>query len=206
MREGFRLWSLVVSLLILGCASTPYAAEQVNPHLWRSSQPVTAADWQDLAAKLGRAGVIVKLNDPGEGSDDGAAAAGLVDVDLHIEPQGDGPLTAQLAGIFQKPDAVKVQSALALMCDPRFMVDVHCTHGMDRTGFLVAQERVLCEGWPPEKAHEEWHRKAKYFPFGDRIPSPGLEAAWDDFVKGLRAPATAALLLEGAQGVIDALR
>ena len=32
---------------------------------------------------------------------------------------------------------------------------VHCQHGKDRTGLVIALERVLVEGWSPDRAHDE---------------------------------------------------
>jgi tyrosine-protein phosphatase SIW14 len=32
---------------------------------------------------------------------------------------------------------------------------VHCEHGKDRTGLVIALERVVLEGWSPEQAHDE---------------------------------------------------
>ena len=45
-------------------------------------------------------------------------------------------------------------------------VFIHCIHGKDRTGFLVALFRVMIQGWEPEKALQE----ALSFGFGIGIP------------------------------------
>ncbi len=37
-------------------------------------------------------------------------------------------------------------------------VYVHCEHGADRTGLLVALYRILYEGWSVRHAYEEWVR------------------------------------------------
>lgn len=197
--------AILMPIVLLACAPAPFYVEQVNEHLYRSSQPRTESDWKALAARLGPAGIIVKLNAEDEGSDDGAAAVGLRVVKLAIEPKGDGPIYAQIEGVFTKPDRMRVAQAVAISCNPNVMVDDHCSYGFDRTGFVVAMERVLCEGWSPEAAHDEWHRMAHYIPYGDRVPAPGLEEAWKDFVDELEAPERAAILTQSATRVMRAL-
>lgn len=194
---------IVLLLTVTGCAVNPFVVERVNAHLYRSPQPATAAQWAEVDAALGRGGVVVKLNDEAEGSESGAG--GLFVARLAIEPKGDGPIYAQLDGVLTKPDPIISTEAVLIACDPALVVLVHCSHGWDRTGYVVARERVQCEGWAPAAAHEEWHRKAHYVPYGDRVPAPGLEEAWEDFVEQWSAPARAAASVGAAQSVFDAL-
>lgn len=200
-----RLYVALVLLALTGCASQPYQIERVNDHLYRSPQPTTSADWARVREALGPGGVVVKLNDAGEGSDDGARAVGLQVYDFAIDPRGDGPLVAQAEGVFRKPDPATVTEALGVLCDPQLRTLVHCTHGMDRTGALVAMERVLCEGWAIDAAHDEWHRHARYVPHGPRIPAPGLEAAWHDFAERMAAVDDAARWIASGILVRDVL-
>lgn len=53
----------------------------------------------------------------------------------------------------------RVLEALRVMTDPanRPMM-IHCKHGADRTGALVALYRVVVQGWTKEKAVEEMNR------------------------------------------------
>jgi protein tyrosine/serine phosphatase len=57
---------------------------------------------------------------------------------------------------FWAPDDGEVNDILALLADssnrPLF---VHCQHGQDRTGLLIALDRVFNEGWSPADAHAE---------------------------------------------------
>lgn len=190
-----RLAPLLFALL-LSCSTTlpPLVVEQVNAHLWRMRQPQSAAEWQQVARVVGPGAVDVKLNDPGEGpagySDDYAATVGLDPRYLAVEPKGDGPLAAQVDGVFREPDEKVVSAGELVACDPGRKTVVHCTHGWDRTGYFVARERVACEGWDPERAEDEWRHHAMYFPYGTRVESPGLWAAWHDFLdrKGLPRP------------------
>jgi hypothetical protein len=185
-----RFASIAAALASLfGCTPPlpPLTVEPVRTDaLYRFRQPQNRDEWAMVAEALGPGGHIVKLNAPDEGpsgySDEYALSLGLVVHILTIEPRGDGPIYAQVEGVFSKPDKDVVLRADALTCNKSVRVGVHCTHGWDRTGYIIARERVLCEGWTPEAAHVEWHRHARYYPFGPRIPSPGLEEAWDEFV------------------------
>ena len=49
-----------------------------------------------------------------------------------------------------------IEEALAFMHDPAHQpVFVHCAHGDDRTGLVVALYRVRYERWTPKAAHDE---------------------------------------------------
>ena len=49
-----------------------------------------------------------------------------------------------------------IEAALVFMHDPAHQpVFVHCAHGNDRTGLVVALYRVRYEGWKPLAAHDE---------------------------------------------------
>jgi tyrosine-protein phosphatase SIW14 len=50
-----------------------------------------------------------------------------------------------------------IDKILAIIHDPNNQpVFVHCEHGKDRTGMIIAMERVAFEGMDPVKAREEW--------------------------------------------------
>jgi protein tyrosine phosphatase (PTP) superfamily phosphohydrolase (DUF442 family) len=54
------------------------------------------------------------------------------------------------------PDDAEVNDILARINDPANQpVFVHCMQGKDRTGLIIALYRVIEEGWPPAKAHDE---------------------------------------------------
>lgn len=53
-------------------------------------------------------------------------------------------------------EAAMINQVLEVMADPGNQpVFVHCEHGMDRTGLIVALYRVFYQGWSAEKAHDE---------------------------------------------------
>lgn len=196
---------VATALCLVGCTANPFVVQPVTARLYRFPQPTTDAQWQQVAQSLGRGGIVVKLNDDAEGSDSGSAQFGLVDEGFAIEPKGDGPIYAQVRGVFTQPDETTVTQALAFVCDPAIRVGVHCTHGFDRTGYVIARARVQCDGWAPDRAHDEWHRLAHYVPYGDRIPAPGLEAAWASFVQAYTSPDRATSSVTTAEDVIRAV-
>jgi hypothetical protein len=163
---------------------------RVNSRLWRFSQPQSDADWQQVLEVLGPGGTVVKLNDQAEGpdpySDDHATRLSLDVHYLAIDPRGDGPLVSQIEGEFALPLPEDVAEIDMLTCGTA-RVGIHCTHGMDRTGYMVARARVLDGKWTVEDAEAEWHQLAQYLPdHGMRLPSPGLTEAWAMFVKQVR--------------------
>ena len=61
------------------------------------------------------------------------------------------------------PESEEVKAFLEIATNPEKQpVFVHCMHGADRTGTMVAVYRIVVEGWETEKAAEEM----RYGPFG----------------------------------------
>jgi protein tyrosine/serine phosphatase len=58
-----------------------------------------------------------------------------------------------------EPDDDKVERFLRIVTDPsRTPVFVHCQHGADRTGMMVAMYRVVVQGWSKADAIDEMRR------------------------------------------------
>jgi protein tyrosine/serine phosphatase len=54
-------------------------------------------------------------------------------------------------------EEIEIAEILELMKTPdAFPIYIHCEHGKDRTGLMVAIERVEQEGWTPLRARAEW--------------------------------------------------
>lgn len=51
--------------------------------------------------------------------------------------------------------AVRAISRTMVRSRPEDRMYVHCRHGKDRTGMVIAAYRILCEGWSPERAAKE---------------------------------------------------
>ena len=111
---------------------------RIEPDLYRSAQP-DGAGFRELAAL----GVRTVLDLKG-GDGDGDVARGTSLKLLHV------PMTA-----FGLRDD-RVLEALRILSDPsnRPLI-VHCQHGSDRTGALMALYRVVVQGWSKEDAIRE---------------------------------------------------
>jgi protein tyrosine/serine phosphatase len=58
--------------------------------------------------------------------------------------------------MYWRPSAKQVDAFLAIMDDPaQAPVYIHCQHGEDRTGAMVAVYRVRRQGWKPALAYAE---------------------------------------------------
>jgi len=126
--------------------------------VWRGGQP-TAAGWRALAA-LGVTNVV-KLDTESEGSDAPAEALGMR---VRRFPVG---WLRQAAG---DPSADLAAAAQAVVPG----TFVHCLHGQDRTGVVVAEWRVR-HGWSKEAAEREMLAAGFHKSLG------GLRRAWEEF-------------------------
>lgn len=114
---------------------------QVADNVYRSSQPRLQRQWQ--LQQLGiRTLINLRFFDP---DDDAKTARQLgirvVNVPLltwHVRPE-------QLARAVWEMDQARTRGGVL----------VHCYHGADRTGLVIAMWRMLRQGWTPEQAREE---------------------------------------------------
>lgn len=136
LRHVFRTGIAV--LLVTVAAAAPGNFHQVDGKVWRSAQPDTA----DFA-ELQKMGVREVLN-LREWHDDSAVSRGVA-VNLHrvaINP-----------GNVREKDLIQ---AVRILRDARGPILVHCWHGSDRTGTVVALYRMTVDGWPRDKAVAEF--------------------------------------------------
>ena len=124
-------------------AAAPSAPEnfyQVSPELFRSAVPKA-----EHIAALRKAGIRTIVNLRGsDGDADAFRAAGFITLQHPME-----------AGAVSQADLVAVLKLLHEAPKPAL---VHCWHGADRTGFIVAGYRVVREGWSKEEAVRELRR------------------------------------------------
>jgi len=145
---------------------------QVRPGLWRSGQPQNVADWEYLKS-LGVTRSI-KLNFDSEYTDGFAKVVGIVPYVKSIQPEGDKDTISNITNTFVRPNTQTVEEAENLI-DPSVGTLVHCTHGQDRTGYLMGRYRVNSEGWSKEDAYIEMLK------FGFHPELHGLREAWEEF-------------------------
>ena len=112
---------------------------RVAPGVYRGAQPEAAG-----YATLKKMGIRTVINLRTSMSERAAVeAAGMQSFEVPMEMSRDG-LRA------------KVDRAVALMADPANQpVFVHCRHGQDRTGIVIAAFRMKIEGWPLSDAEAE---------------------------------------------------
>jgi protein tyrosine/serine phosphatase len=119
---------------------------QVNKNLYRGAQPLNGG-----MKRLAALGVktIINLRSESEGTrmEEGEArAAGLRYFNV---PMPD----------LSRPTDEQVERVLALINDSQnWPVFVHCNHGKDRTGTIIACYRISHDGWTSEKAKAEAKR------------------------------------------------
>lgn len=154
---------LTLISLLVGCSPTIYNRGipnlyQVDECVWRSGQPTTLAQWQTIKS-LGIQ-YIAKLNFETEGSDYIAHQIGLDVHNYAIEPRGDLDFVDSITHTFIHPDLYTVRSANGYInsfyqnCLNGSLL-VHCTHGQDRTGFMIGQYRLFSYNWTKEQAYNE---------------------------------------------------
>jgi protein tyrosine/serine phosphatase len=89
------------------------------------------------------------------------------------------PITSFDPAVERSFDA-RIDEILAIFRDPKAQpVYVHCRHGRDRTGLTVALERVLQEGWKPERAYNEMVERGYRTLFINLTHYYELKTGWD---------------------------
>jgi protein tyrosine phosphatase (PTP) superfamily phosphohydrolase (DUF442 family) len=126
----------------------PVNFAQVAPGIFRSGQP----DPQELstARQHGIKTLLVLRAHLPEAEREAAARLGLAVVHVPMEAKDIPPMD-------------EVDRALDVVLDPsRRPILVHCAHGQERTGVVIAAYRVVSENWTPAAAEKE----AQQFHFG----------------------------------------
>jgi protein tyrosine/serine phosphatase len=144
-----------IALLLLAGCGDPSSLEnfhEVRSGLFRGGHPNT-----DSFAFLESMGVktIVDLEiDNGIEADGDDIAQELADAANANITVLRFPMSA-----FDSPDDEfdrMIDQIMTTLADPSLgPIYVHCAHGQDRTGLVIALERVIDEGWDPRAAHDE---------------------------------------------------
>ena len=139
---------------------------EVNSNLYRGARPANISALDQLA-KLGiksivnlqggdlksEIGFIIPLAEPGE------RASRIATEKMNTKALGMNFLNIPLNSLDRvtKSEDIAIDQALEFMNNPiNQPVFIHCEHGKDRTGLLVALYEVKYLGFDPERAHDEW--------------------------------------------------
>jgi hypothetical protein len=174
--------TLLLTLLFLAACATTQSDlpnfREIAPNVAASGQP-TVLGFQQLQTKYpNREITILKLNFPEEGSDDGARARGMRVLDLGINPRTDANGVAVVAEVFIVPDGkvwVAIENAIReipVSDDGKRFWLIHCVHGNDRTGLVVAYALHTVFGWSKTAALREAVRQ------GYHLGLVGLDLRW----------------------------
>jgi len=116
---------------------------QVNDHFYRGAQP-TAEGLQALF-KLGIRTILDLRPEGGRGATEQRRATVL---GMHYA-------NVPMSGL-HAPTTEEIDQAIAVLQDPKnWPVFVHCQHGVDRTGTVVACYRIKVDSWPNDRAEKE---------------------------------------------------
>jgi tyrosine-protein phosphatase SIW14 len=157
-RRRIREWALklnvVLAALLLSASATLAQTEvayaelpnfhQVNAQLYRGAQPHDDEGIRQLA----RLGIKTIINLRGEDDRTRAEQRAAEALGLHY-------FNIPLPGL-SRPPTEKVEQVLALInASANQPVFVHCHHGEDRTGVIVAVYRITHDHWTSERAKAE---------------------------------------------------
>jgi tyrosine-protein phosphatase SIW14 len=139
---------------------------KVNDHLFRGARPETPADIQALE-RMGirtvidlqggdAAGVVSKWVVPS--FEAGETQKEIEEEKRWVEITGLRFVSRPMSSLAKvdRNEAQRISEILDLINDPENQpVFVHCAHGADRTGLVIALERVRAENWKPADAYAE---------------------------------------------------
>lgn len=99
-------------------------------------------------------GLYASLSEPGEKPENIEAEKLILESHgiqfIHLPMNSHAPVDAETE--------LRVQTALQALstATPENAAFIHCEHGSDRTGLIVALHRVLNQGWSTQSAYSEW--------------------------------------------------
>ena len=152
----FRLRAISVAVILLATTSGASSHEtkdgglpkfhRINEKLYRGAQPLNGGIEKLRALKIK---TVINLRSEDEES---------TSEELEARAAGLKYFSVPLPG-YGRPRDEQVEQVLALINDPQnWPVFVHCRHGEDRTGTIIAVYRITQDGWSSEEAKKEAKR------------------------------------------------
>jgi protein tyrosine/serine phosphatase len=149
--------AVLLPFALLACGTTSSSTTRARPTHW--AQPMLGADvanWHRVDEQLYRCG------QPDRAGMRALAAQGVRTVvnlrSWHSdrdEIAGTGMLLVEVPASAGSMDYADLVQALRAVVQAEKPVAVHCWHGSDRTGAVVAAWRVAVSGWTPQQALDE---------------------------------------------------
>lgn len=150
-------FAVLLPLALLACGTTSSTTTRARPSHW--AQPMLGADvanWHRVDDQLYRCG------QPDRAGMRALAAHGVRTVvnlrSWHSdrdEIAGTGMTLVEVPASAGSMDYQDLVAALRAVAQSEKPVAVHCWHGSDRTGAVVAAWRVAVSGWTPQQALDE---------------------------------------------------
>ena len=149
---------VLLTVAVLALLATPIRAQEdhryrelpnfhkVNDMVYRGAQPKSGG--LELLKQLGIKTVVNLRNDDARAKQEEASAhrVGLQYFNFPFERRG-------------RPQGKKMEQVLSIINDPANQpVFVHCQHGADRTGVVIAVYRITHDRWTGEQAKREAKR------------------------------------------------
>ena len=146
--------------------------QKVNAVVYRGAQPKSGG--VEILKQIGIKTVINLRDDDARAKEEesGVRHAGLQYFNYPLQRLG-------------RPNDEKMKEILSIIDNPANQpVFVHCQHGADRTGVVIAIYRILHDGWTSEQATDEAKR------YGLKMWQLGMKDYIHDFYKRQTAPAS----------------
>lgn len=187
------LLPMTIALFISGCAgiinpitTTDYSigipdfAIVKSKGVYRGGQP-NSVGWDFLKNDL-QIITVVKLNpEAPDNSDKTALKLGMELIPKNETVRSHGMSPDGLLDAWATPQKIIIDEAMkALMDENKWPIYVHCSHGWDRTGLIIAMFRVCHDHYSKAEATDEMNKHG--FNIGHKILFlGGLSSYWDKF-------------------------
>jgi protein tyrosine/serine phosphatase len=161
------------SLFLFGIfahADTPAIGNfhQVTSLIFRGGRPTTDADFQGLASLGVKQIINLQGGDYSENPILGYAVPFFEQGEKPSEIAAENatalangmemiPLPLNSLKTITKPEALEIEFALKTLSAATSPIFIHCAHGADRTGLVIALYRMKCQKWTKESAHDEMY-------------------------------------------------
>lgn len=163
------IYPLLVFIVVSTLASFSYAKDSLASHASRPAEWASPIEINGLSNLHRVTPVIYRSAQPDENSGSAISQLGIKTVLSFRKRDKDEPLHSTPGVTFKRYplytwdiEEEDILAVLRIMNDPANQpILVHCTHGADRTGLMMASYRMIIQGWTKEAAIAEM-KKGEY--------------------------------------------